>query len=83
MKGLIQYQDITVNVSKNALKLEVSGLCRILSLELGAPNTMSLQRGCVEFVDTKNEADFSFIGMNQPGKPETPWQIGSHSCNSL
>jgi len=83
VKGLIQYQDITVNVSKNALKLEVSGLCRILSLESGAPNTMSLQRGCVEFVDTKNEADFSFIGMNQPGKPETPWQIKNISSKII
>ncbi|MBQ6598009.1 MAG: hypothetical protein IJH79_10705 [Lentisphaeria bacterium] len=74
--------DISVYRKGNLLILENSMIRRTLDLSKGAPRTISLQTsGGTELAAAENPVcDIGFIGLNEPGTAETPWQVKFIRC---
>ena len=81
---LAALDDIRVYRKDNLLILENSRIRRVLDLSMGAPRTISLQTGGIEFAAAENPVcDIGFIGLNEPGKADTPWQVKSVRCRKM
>ncbi len=74
---LLEYRDIRVERENDLLSIANSALVRRLDLSLNAPRTVSLKNAAgYEFASPdKLRADLSFIGLNQPHNPQTPWTL--------
>ena len=80
---LAKLEDIRIYRKENLLILENSRIRRILDLSKGAPRTVSLQpAGGIELAAAENPVcDIGFIGLNEPGTSDTPWQVKSIRCS--
>ena len=79
---LAAWDDIRVYRKGNLLILENSMIRRVIDLSKGAPRTISLQTsGGIELAASENlVCDIGFIGLNEPGTAETPWQVKFIRC---
>jgi len=79
---LAALEDIKVFRNENLLILENSRIRRVLDLSPGAPRTVSLcAAGGMELAAAANPVcDIGFIGLNEPGRTDTPWRLKSIRC---
>ena len=79
---LAAWEDIRICRNENLLILENSRIRRELDLSKGAPRTISLRTASgMELASEENPVcDIGFIGMNEPGRTDTPWHLKSIRC---
>lgn len=77
------WEDIRILRNEDLLILENSQIRRELDLSKGAPRTISLRTADgTELASGENPVcDIGFIGLNEPGKPGTPWQVKHIRCS--